>query len=82
MSTVISEIPPASIGRHPLYPWPLWTDGRVHVLARGTDFQLPAVSMRSTIYGYATRHGLRVLVRQRGDQLTIQFSARDEAGKP
>lgn len=74
MSTIERELPPRRLGGKPAYPWHEWTDGQVHTITEGTDFTVPVLTIKSTIYSYATRHRLAVTVRKRLDSLTFQFT--------
>lgn len=71
MSDVVSELPPRSFGR--VYPWELWTDGRVHRLTRGVDYTVKPSAMQAAAHRWAETHGLDVRTRKRGGHVWLVF---------
>lgn len=72
MSTTLSALPASTRKR---YPWPDWTDGRIHQITKGADFDIDAHDMRSTLYGYARRHQLSIEIRtQQNSVIIFRFS--------
>lgn len=55
------------------YPWEVWTNGKVHVLSKGVDYQIETVNMRSVIYMHARRKNCTVSVTRLSDTLTFRF---------
>ncbi len=63
-----------------LYPYHIWFDGDLHILARGTDFDCHRSSLRKHLYQAAKERGHRVRTRLFVDGIVVQ--AVDERGKP
>lgn len=65
----LSEIP----GHRRIYPWEDWIGGSVWEVKRGVDFQIRPDTFRDVVHNYASRKGLRVATRVRGDAVEFQF---------
>lgn len=74
MAHVVGEFP-ASPRRK--YPWDEWLDGQTRLLVPGEDFDLDMGYMRTTVYGAARRHGVRVRVAARDEGLYVKAVTRD-----
>lgn len=60
MSETLTEFPKRHRGRPPLYDWDQITDGQIHVLRKGRDFQTSAVSFRALAHRTASSRGMKV----------------------
>lgn len=69
MSETVDSFP----ARRTKYNWPLWSDGRIHVLTRGVDFDVKPQCLAHAAYRRAEVHGIRVKTTVRGDRVWIQF---------
>lgn len=56
----LSTFPTRHRGRPPKYDWDEITDGQIHVLRKGRDFQTSAVSFRALAHRTASARGMRV----------------------
>jgi len=63
-----------------LYPYHVWFDGDLHILARGVDFDCHRSSLRKHLYQAAMERGHRVRTRMFNDGIMVQ--AIDNRGKP
>lgn len=72
MSEVLQEFPTRHRGRPPKYNWDQITDGQIHVLRRGRDFDTSAISFRALAHRTATARGLKV-------ETSIQKPTEDQA---
>lgn len=60
MSEILTEFPKRHRGRPPKYDWDKITDGQIHVLRKGRDFDTSAVSFRALAHRTATSRGMTV----------------------
>lgn len=72
MSEVASTFPDVH-GFPRKYPWERWTDGCIHVLTRGEDFDVSTYSFRHAAHNHADRNGFRVRTSTRGERVWLQF---------
>lgn len=61
-----------------LYPWPLWSNGELHTITRGVDFDLPAANMRQNLQTTASRKGFHLRSMVVGDTITFAFLPKAE----
>jgi hypothetical protein len=81
MSEVVEEFP-AVAGFKQKYPWDLWTDGRIHKLEPGVDFEVRPHRMVNAAFNHAKRNGYVVLTSTRGGHVYLQFFQRKSTGNP
>lgn len=62
------------------YPWGEWTNGSWWSATEGEDYTTSTESFRSTLFGHARKHDLKVRTRQVEGGLAFQFCKLD--GKP
>jgi hypothetical protein len=74
MSKILDQLPKSQTGFDSRYPWADWTDGRVWQIKRGEDFTIRPTVMYAQLGVHASRHGLKVVKRLRGDVIAFQFS--------
>ena len=72
MSEVVDSFPPPSRTR--VYAWERWTDGAIHVLERGADFDCEARLLCKAARRFAITHGMRVKTARRGDRAWLRFT--------
>lgn len=61
-------------GGHPgIYPWDEWTNGGVWLLKRGEDFDVKASGFRAQLNQQASKRGMKVSTRVRGEAIEFQF---------
>ena len=70
-----AELPPHGKQK---YPWPKWTDGRVHRAVRGKQFAIDPESFRAQLHTKARSIEKRVETRVAGDRVTFQFFEKEE----
>jgi len=79
MSRILEELPPDSRGAPEVYPWSDWTDGRIWEITRGEDFTLAVQSMAGLLRMRASRLGLSIQQRVRGDVIAFRFMPKVQA---
>ncbi len=73
MATQVRKLPPSK-GKTPKYDWKKWANGRPWIINQGVDFKCDADAMRQSLYAYARRMKLTVVVRRQSEQsLAFQF---------
>lgn len=76
MSEVVDQFPLTTRGPDPKYRWDLWTDGRIHKLEHGVDFDTRPKCVIAAAYRWADTHGLRAKAMHRGGYVWLQFTPR------
>lgn len=56
----VPAMPKPRLGRRPLYPWELWTNGQTWRITFAEDYFISTKNMRMQLYGHARSHGLLV----------------------
>lgn len=59
-----------------IYPWARWTSGRQFRVRRGRQFKISAASFRNSLTARASKLGMAVITRVKGNTVTFQFVAR------
>lgn len=72
MTETLTAMPTRRRGRPPKYDWDTITDGQIHVLRQGRDFQTSAVSFRALCHRTAAARSL-------GLETRIQKATEDDA---
>lgn len=69
-----------TIGRPTKYAWKTWANGQPWRLVAGTDFSVPAETMRSNAFQWAKKNGMtvRTSVMDDGKAIVIQFTPVDK----
>lgn len=81
MSVVVDELPPVQYrGFTRKYPWERWTDGQVHWLKRGEDFELPVRKFVKRAHRHAEMKGFCLRTRTRGDDVWLVFGCYSRRG--
>lgn len=44
----------------PKYPWVVWTDGRLHTIYKGEDYDISTYNMQISLHGRARHQKLKV----------------------
>jgi hypothetical protein len=74
MSKILTEFPKHR-GRPPVYDWAKWTNGEVHELTRGEDFDCDPRSFRTLVHRTKKSRGLSARTKFKGDNvIVIQFT--------
>jgi hypothetical protein len=65
-----------TVGRPTKYNWRTWANGQPWKLVTGTDFTVPAETMRSNAFQWAKKNGMtvRTAVVDEGKAIVIQFT--------
>lgn len=71
MSEIAEAFPPRGFPRK--YPWELWSDGRIHILKRGTHFDSTPRLFVHAAYNHGERHGFRVTTCIQGSDVLLRF---------